>query len=138
MICDGKLKLKTCHEAETFQNLFCFLFFGSLPIKALLWRTKRSYFINSVILLHFWKVILSAEKCRMAHFRLQEKQAEIQFNLNGKQIQNKAKWKHRFYCKHSEKTYSPFLINADVSEECILFFLKSEFFKILKNFTCLV
>ena len=78
-------------QRKAFQNLFCFIIFGSLPVKALLCRIKKYFFINSLILLHFWKDILPAEECRVACFRLQEKQTEMQFQLNCKQIQNEAK-----------------------------------------------
>lgn len=59
---------------KAFQNLFYIIIFCSLPVKALLCRIKRSYFINSLVLLHFWKDTLPAEECRMAYLRLQEKQ----------------------------------------------------------------
>lgn len=81
-------------QQKAFQNHFCFINFASLPVKALLWRTKASYFINSLILLHFWKDTFPAEECRMAYFRLQENQLKCNFNS----IAN------RFRMKQNERT----------------------------------
>lgn len=88
---------------NAFQNLLCFTIFGSLSVKAVLCRIKMPYFINSFILLHFWKDILPTEECSMTYFRVQEKQTEMQFQLNCRQIQNESKLKHRLYCQHLEK-----------------------------------